>query len=121
MTKVIITGSKGRMGQTLVTCAARIPEIQVTGQIDQGDDLGQVIGQGDVVVDFSFHSVTASVAELCAKHHKALVIGTTGHSEEEKKNISHRKGGIPMVWSSNYSTGVNTDRKSTRLNSSHVA
>jgi 4-hydroxy-tetrahydrodipicolinate reductase len=108
MTKVIITGSKGRMGQALIACAGRIPEIQVTGQIDEGDDLGQVIGQGDVVIDFSFHSVTASVAELCARHKKALVIGTTGHSEEEKKNISQRKAEIPMVWSSNYSTGVNT-------------
>jgi 4-hydroxy-tetrahydrodipicolinate reductase len=108
MTKVIITGSKGRMGQMLLACAGRIPEIQVTGQIDEGDDLGQVIGRGDVVIDFSFHSVTASVAELCVKYHKALVIGTTGHSEEEKKNISRHKAEIPMVWSSNYSTGVNT-------------
>jgi 4-hydroxy-tetrahydrodipicolinate reductase len=108
MTKVIITGSKGRMGQTLLACAARIPEIQVTGQIDEGDDLSKVIDKGDVVIDFSFHSVTASVAERCAKHKKGLVIGTTGHSEEEKKTISRFQAEIPMVWSSNYSTGVNT-------------
>ena len=108
MTKVIITGSKGRMGQALITCAGRIPEIQVTGQIDEGDDLRQIVDKGDVVIDFSFHSVTASVAEVCAKHKKALVIGTTGHSEEEKKTISRFQAEIPMVWSSNYSTGVNT-------------
>jgi 4-hydroxy-tetrahydrodipicolinate reductase len=108
MTKVIITGSKGRMGQALITCAGRIPEIQVTGQIDEGDDLRQIIEKGDVVIDFSFHSVTASVAEVCAKNKKSLVIGTTGHSEEEKKTISRFQAEIPMVWSSNYSTGVNT-------------
>src|SRR3954451_790274 len=108
MTKVIITGSKGRMGQALITCAGRIPEIQVAGQIDEGDDLRQIVDKGDVVIDFSFHSVTASVAEICAKHKKALVIGTTGHSEEEKKTISRFQAQIPMVWSSNYSTGVNT-------------
>jgi 4-hydroxy-tetrahydrodipicolinate reductase len=108
MTKVIITGSKGRMGQALITCAGRIPEIQVAGQIDEGDDLRQIVDKGDVVIDFSFHSVTASVAEVCAKHKKALVIGTTGHSEEEKKTISRFQAEIPMVWSSNYSTGVNT-------------
>jgi 4-hydroxy-tetrahydrodipicolinate reductase len=96
------------MGQTLLACAARIPEIQVTGQIDEGDDLSKVIDKGDVVIDFSFHSVTASVAERCAKHKKGLVIGTTGHSEEEKKTISRFQAEIPMVWSSNYSTGVNT-------------
>ena len=108
MTKIIITGSKGRMGQTLVACAARIPGIQVTGQVDQGDDLGAIVSGCDVVIDFSFHNATAGVAELCAKQKKALVIGTTGHSESEKVQISNLKSQIPMVWASNYSTGVNT-------------
>ena len=108
MTKIIITGSKGRMGQTLVACAARIPGIQVTGQVDQGDDLGAIVSGCDVVIDFSFHNATAGVAELCAKQKKALVIGTTGHSESEKVQISDLKSQIPMVWASNYSTGVNT-------------
>src|SRR5436190_16525908 len=107
-THIIITGSKGRMGQALIACAAPNPELKVTGQIDQGDDLKSVIGQGDVVIDFSFHSATAGVAELCATHKKALVIGTTGHSEVEKSQIVNRKSQIPIVWSSNYSTGVNT-------------
>ncbi len=108
MTKIIITGSKGRMGQALVACAARIPELKVVGEIDQGDDLKAVIGQGDVVIDFSFHSATAAIAELCATHKKALVIGTTGHSDADKLQIGIRKAQIPIVWSSNYSTGVNT-------------
>ena len=108
MTKIIITGSKGRMGQMLVACAAHIPGIQVVGQVDQGDDLGAIVGQCDVVIDFSFHDATASVAGLCATHKKALVIGTTGHSEMEKAEITKLKGQIPMVWASNYSTGVNT-------------
>ena len=108
MTKIIITGSKGRMGQMLVACAARIPGIQVVGQVDQGDDLGAIVGQCDVVIDFSFHDATASVAGLCATHKKALVIGTTGHSEMEKSEITRFQAQIPMVWASNYSTGVNT-------------
>ena len=108
MTKIIITGSKGRMGQMLVACAARIPNLQVVGQVDQGDDLGTIVGQCDVVIDFSFHDATASVAGLCATQKKALVIGTTGHSETEKAEITKLKGQIPMVWASNYSTGVNT-------------
>ena len=108
MTRIIITGSKGRMGQTLVMCASRIPELQVAGQIDQGDDLATVIDKGDVVIDFSFHNATASIAELCAKYKKAIVIGTTGHTDAEKSRISDLKAQIPMVWASNYSTGVNT-------------
>ncbi len=108
MIKIIITGSKGRMGQALLACAARNPELKVVGQIDQGDDLRSVIGQGDVVVDFSFHNATTSVAALCAEHKKAMVIGTTGHSDAEKSQITNHKSKIPMVWSPNYSTGVNT-------------
>jgi 4-hydroxy-tetrahydrodipicolinate reductase len=119
MTKIIITGAKGRMGQTLIACAARNPGLQVTGQIDLGDDLGMVIGDADVVIDFSFHDATARVAELSAQHHKALVIGTTGHSEAEKSQILKRKSEIPIVWASNYSTGVNVlfwlTRKATEI------
>jgi len=108
MTRIIITGSKGQMGQALITCATRIPELQVVGQADVGDDLGAVISKCDVVIDFSFHNATLGVAKLCAQHKKALVIGTTGHQPAEKSEILNLKSQIPMVWSSNYSTGVNT-------------
>ncbi|MEI7733008.1 MAG: 4-hydroxy-tetrahydrodipicolinate reductase [Verrucomicrobiota bacterium] len=107
MTRVIINGSKGRMGQALLACAARIPEIKVAAGIDMGDDLRTVIAQSDVVIDFSFHQATAGVARLCAEHKKALVIGTTGHSEADTASIRNLSATVPMVWASNYSTGVN--------------
>ena len=108
MTNIIINGFKGRMGQTLLACAAGMPAVKIVGQVDQGDDLGAIIGQCDAVIEFSFHNVTAGVVELCAKHGKALVIGTTGHNDAEKSQISNFKSQIPIVWASNYSTGVNT-------------
>ncbi len=108
MTKIIITGSKGRMGQALINCAAKIPELQVVGQIDKGESLAAIIDKCDAVIDFSFHNATLEIAELCAAHKKALVIGTTGHSEADKSKIINRQSEIPIVWSSNYSTGVNT-------------
>ncbi len=108
MTQIIITGSKGRMGRTLVSCAAQHPELRVVGQIDQGDDLQAVIGQGDVVVDFSSHSATPDIARLCAAHKKAMVVGTTGHSDEGRTQIANCQSEIPIVLSSNFSTGVNT-------------
>jgi 4-hydroxy-tetrahydrodipicolinate reductase len=96
------------MGQALITCAARFPEIIVTGTIDSGDSLESVIGNADAVIDFSFHDATAGIAETCAKHRRTLVIGTTGHTETEKSRIVEVARDIPMVWASNYSTGVNT-------------
>src|SRR5262252_3255406 len=108
MTKLIITGSKGRMGRALIECAKRNSELQVVGQIDQGDDLHAILKQADVVVDFSSHNVTPGIAQLCAEHKKAMVIGTTGHTEGGKSQISNLKSQIPIVLSANFSTGVNT-------------
>jgi 4-hydroxy-tetrahydrodipicolinate reductase len=108
MTNIIITGAKGRMGQMLLACAGRHPEqFQVVGQIDLGDDLLAVIREADVVVDFSFHEATAGIAAVCAEHGKPLVIGTTGHTAEEKAQSAKHQAHIPIVWASNYSTGVN--------------
>ncbi len=108
MTCIIIAGSRGRMGQALLACAARIPDVKVVGAVDQGDDLGAIIDKADVVIDFSFHNATLGIAELCAKHGKAVVIGTTGHSAEEKAKIIALQAQIPMVMATNFSTGVNT-------------
>lgn len=108
MIRVIINGSKGRMGQALLACAPQHPELHVVGQIDQGDDLAAVLPRADAVIDFSFHNVTPAAASLCAAHGKAIVIGTTGHTEAERARIAACQTLIPMVWASNYSTGVNT-------------
>ena len=108
MTRIVITGAKGRMGQSLIACAPRFPDIEVAGKIDVGDAIEPVVANARVVIDFSFHNATAGIAEICARHKCALVIGTTGHSEEEKAKILPHTAAIPMVWASNYSTGVNT-------------
>ena len=108
MTKAIINGSKGRMGETLLRCGEVNPDIEIVAGIDAGDDLAGVIEQADVVVDFSFHEVTRPTAELCARHKKALVIGTTGHTTDDRVAVLKLQSGIPIVWASNYSTGVNT-------------
>jgi 4-hydroxy-tetrahydrodipicolinate reductase len=108
MTRVIITGSKGRMGQALVQCAVAHPNLQIEGGVDQGDDLQAVLGKCDVVIDFSSHAATLSVATACAQHKKALVIGTTGQSDAETAEIKKVQSQIPVVWASNFSMGVNT-------------
>jgi 4-hydroxy-tetrahydrodipicolinate reductase len=107
MTRIIITGARGRMGRALVSCAALHQELQVVEQIDQGDDLPSAIAQGDVVIDFSSHSATPQIAALAAQHKKAMVIGTTGHSSEDRSRITQFSTQVPMVLASNFSTGVN--------------
>src|SRR5436190_7979565 len=96
------------MGSALLAGAAHNPELQIIGQIDQGDDLKLVIDGGDVVIDFSSHAATPGIAALCADRKKAIVIGTTGHSEEARSQIANYGSRIPIVLASNFSTGVNT-------------
>ena len=108
MARIIITGAKGRMGQALVACAKNFREVQIGAQIDMGDDLPAAVAQGDVVVDFSSHTATADIAGLCARHKKAMIIGTTGHTNAERNEVLKFKTKIPMVWTANFSSGVNT-------------
>ena len=41
MTKVIINGSKGRMGQALLSCGEANPDIEITAGVDVGDNLSE--------------------------------------------------------------------------------
>jgi 4-hydroxy-tetrahydrodipicolinate reductase len=105
-TRITIIGAKGRMGQANLA-AAREAGAEVVAALDQGDDLALGIAAADVVIDFSFHTATSEIIRLCVAYRKALVIGTTGHSAEEKKHLLTEAARIPCVWSGNYSVGVN--------------
>jgi len=107
MTKIIIAGAKGRMGQALLRCAQSLPDISIAGRIDLGDDLAAVIAGADAVIDFTAHQSSVPFARLCAAHKKALVLGTTGHTGGEREELTALAAQIPMVWSANFSTGVN--------------
>ncbi len=104
--RIAIIGAKGRMGQANLA-AAKEAGATVVAALDQGDDLAAGIAAADVVIDFSFHAATAEVIRLCAAQNKALVIGTTGHSADEKKHLLSAASKIRCVWSGNYSVGVN--------------
>lgn len=103
---LVIIGAAGRMGHALQE-AAKAARLTVAAALDQGDDLAAGIGQGDVVIDFSFHAITGDVIEQCIAQKKALVIGTTGHTSVEKAALETKAAGIPTVWAGNYSVGVN--------------
>ena len=107
------------MGQMLAACGEAMGGIDIIAGVDEGDDLSTFISDCDAVIDFSLHSATVACAALCAKHDKALVIGTTGHTDEEITKILNYKTEVPIVWASNYSTCVNTlfwlTRKATEI------
>jgi 4-hydroxy-tetrahydrodipicolinate reductase len=102
----MICGSKGRMGQTLIAIAGD-ENARVAASKDMGDSLDEGIEAVKVAIDFSHHTATPELAEICARRGIALVIGTTGHTEEERKRILACTDRIPVVWAGNYSIGVN--------------
>lgn len=82
---------------------------EIVSACDVGDDPSTHITDCEAIIDFSFHEVTAGIAELAVAYGLPLVIGTTGHTAEEKKTILDTVDGkIPVVWAGNYSVGVNT-------------
>lgn len=104
--KIALIGAKGRMGQAIIAAANEAGH-SVVAPLDAGDNLSSGIALADVIIDFSFHKVTAEVVALAVASGKPLVIGTTGHSPEEKQSLLAQAAGIPCVWSGNYSVGVN--------------
>jgi 4-hydroxy-tetrahydrodipicolinate reductase len=105
--KVVIYGSKGRMGQALVAAAKANPSLELTGTIDSGDPL-DVIASCDAVIDFTHADATLPALEKCVELGKIIVIGTTGHSNDIRNQISEASKSISVIFSPNYSVGVNT-------------
>jgi 4-hydroxy-tetrahydrodipicolinate reductase len=103
---LLINGSKGRMGQAILK-AAQSSRFCIHGAIDAGDDPNALIKGADVVIDFSFHEATLPLVQLAVQHQKPIVIGTTGHHPGDRERILACAKDIPIVWSGNYSVGMN--------------
>jgi 4-hydroxy-tetrahydrodipicolinate reductase len=106
-TRVVIVGAKGRMGEALVRLAKQDARLELAAAVDKGDDMAGAIAGGDAVIEFAHHGVTPEVAKLAAEQGKALVIGTTGHTDEERKAIAAAAEKVPVVFAPNFSVGVN--------------
>ncbi len=96
------------MGVALITCAAEFADTTVGAATDAGDDFSGGLAQSDACIDFSHHSALESVLAACIAAKKTLVIGTTGISDAGVARIREAAAHLPIVYSGNYSTGVNT-------------
>jgi 4-hydroxy-tetrahydrodipicolinate reductase len=108
MLTLLINGARGRMGQALIACAKEIDGLAVGGATDTGDDFTGALAKCDACIDFSHHSALEGVLAGCVAGKKTLVIGTTGISDAGEAKIAEAAKQIPIVYSGNYSTGVNT-------------
>lgn len=105
--RVALIGARGRMGQTIVDLAKSDPKIDIVSQCDIGDAIDAAMKDCDVAIDFSNASAIEVVCSAATKHRQALVIGTTGHSPDQRKLIEKMAKSQPIVLASNFSVGVN--------------
>ncbi len=104
--RILINGSKGRMGQALAAAAKEL-DLTVGAAVDVGDDLVGALASCEVVVDFSSPLATRTVLELAVAKKKPIVLGTTGHSAPEKAQLLALASNVSCVWAGNFSVGVN--------------
>ncbi|WP_350570505.1 4-hydroxy-tetrahydrodipicolinate reductase [Pseudomonas sp. H26/SER47-MNA-CIBAN-0231] len=130
MRRIAVMGAAGRMGKTLIEAVQQTPGAGLTAAVDRPDstlvgadagelaalgrigvplsgDLDRVVEEFDVLIDFTHPTVTLKNLAFCRKHGKAMIIGTTGFSVEEKQLLAEAGKDIPIVFAANFSVGVN--------------
>ncbi len=131
-TKVCIAGASGRMGRALIRCmqSDHLEKLSLSGGFERaghpdiGQDAGHLCGIGelgirlsgsieeaaglsDVLIDFTAPVSTVANCRWAAEHGKAIVIGTTGLSEQDLALIQKAAATIPVVMAPNMSLGIN--------------
>lgn len=130
MVNVIVAGAAGRMGQRIGYMVSQHPELNYAAAFEApgspaiGRDPGEmggwgstgvtieegleaVIDKGDVIIDFTFHTVTMEFAKIAAAKKTAMVIGTTGLTAENIAELKTLSANFPCVQAPNMAVGVN--------------
>lgn len=129
MATIGIFGANGRMGRALVTVAreqrlalqsATVRQGSALVGVDAGElaGIGQIavplqevsqmaVSQAEVWIDFTMPEAMLAQLELCVAAGKAMVIGVTGLSDEQYRQVQEASHHIPIVWAPNMSVGVN--------------
>ena len=106
--RVLLVGARGRMGQAITRAAeAQAQQFEIISA-ERGDDVQQLAGNCDVVVDFSHADAAEQICGACVANRKPVVIGTTGHSAAQSSKIDEAAKAVPIVLAANFSIGVNT-------------
>ncbi|MCH8969447.1 MAG: 4-hydroxy-tetrahydrodipicolinate reductase [Planctomycetes bacterium] len=105
MITVCIGGHRGRMGQRLEALLADDARFEIVARYDL--DTASTDDTFDVLIDFSAPEGTMKCLSLCQQKSAGLLIGCTGHSEEQKAQITKAAGDLPILMASNFSLGIN--------------
>lgn len=130
MTKVAIAGAAGRMGRNLIVACHEAEGLELTVATERpgssfiGTDTGELVGIGvnhvritdslenqlkdfDVLIDFTLPEASLSNLQVCQQGKNRMVIGTTGFTGEQRKQIISTADHVGIVMAPNMSVGVN--------------
>jgi len=105
--RVLLIGSAGRMGKTVRGLGTNDRDIDIVAKCDLGDAIEPAMRTCDVAIDFSHADAIDEICRAAFKNLKSLVIGTTGHSPQQRRTIEETARLVPIVFASNFSVGVN--------------
>lgn len=117
MTRIIMNGCSGRMGQVITRLAAEDENAEIVAGFDINDSIKNSYPvfknpeecdiKADVIIDFSHPSSLEGILEYAKKHKLPAVIATTGLSAEQKELLFLAAKEIPIFFSANMSLGIN--------------
>ncbi len=107
--RAILCGANGAMGKLIdgLLGAQVVGRVSIDGENGVPRtfaELGRL--EADVLIDFSHHSAIYDVADYAKSIGCALVVGTTGHTAEEKQRIFEAAQVLPVFYSGNMSLGI---------------
>jgi 4-hydroxy-tetrahydrodipicolinate reductase len=118
MTRVIMNGCNGKMGQCITNICKDDPEISIVAGIDvyQGIEneypvfasLKDCNVEADVIIDFSNANAVDELLDYCQEKEMPVVLCTTGLSEEQIVRVSQVCQSTAVLKSANMSLGINT-------------
>ena len=106
--KIAVLGG-GAMGKVLAGMIEERDGCELAGMVDPlaGDTLDALGSEADVVIDFSNPANLGMLSEYCTEKNCPAVIATTGYTAEQTAQIGELAEQIPVVFSANYSLGIN--------------
>ena len=107
--RAVLCGANGAMGKLIdgILGSEVVGRVSIDGENNVPktfDSLGKC--DADAVIDFSHHSAVSDVLTYARQNSCAAVIGTTGHTPEEKELIFEAAKDIPVFYSGNMSLGI---------------
>ena len=113
--RISIAGALGRMGQAVEAAVSARDDMVVTARFDRPGleapgivTVEEALVLCDVVIDFTTPAASVALTRMvAARGGVAMIIGTTGLTEEDLAQIDASAATMPIVQAGNFSLGVN--------------